>query len=122
MTFPISRAFAGLVSVAALAFAGSASATTPAQPGMPYKVTAAKDAAYTLKCKFPATKVNGVTSNSVTVNTKGPYAGTIPAKTGARCSLTKLAGAGPVTLTITKGGARTVTAAAVGQEMKLTVF
>jgi len=117
----ISRVFVAALAGTALA-AGAASANTPAKTGMPFKVTAAKDAAYTLKCKFPATKVNGITSNSLAVNTKGPHAGTIPAPTGARCSLTKLAGAGPVVLTITKGGARTVTAATVGQEMKLTVF
>lgn len=118
----ISRAFLAALAGAALA-AGAAAAKTPAPAGMPFKVTAAKDASYALKCKFPATKMpNGATSNSMAVKTKGPHAGTIPAKTGARCSLTKLAGAGPVTLTITKGGVRTVTAAAVGQEMKLTVF
>lgn len=122
MTSLISRVFVAALAGAALAAAGAASATAPAKPGMQYKVAAAKDAAYALKCKFPSTKVNGVASNSVTVKTKGPHAGTIPAQTGTRCSLTKLAGAGPVTLTITKGGAKSVTAANVGQEMKLTVF
>ena len=123
MNSVISRVFVCTLAGAALLAAGAASANAPAKPGMPYKVTAAKDAAYALKCKYPATRMpDGATSNSMAVNTKGPHAGTLPAKTGARCSLTKLAGAGPVTLTITKGGARTVTAATVGQEMKLTVF
>ncbi|MBC6980238.1 hypothetical protein [Caulobacter sp. 17J80-11] len=116
----ISRVFVATLTGAALV-AGAASADAP-KPGMPYKVTASKDTFYALHCKFPATKVDGIMSNSVSVKTKGPNAGTIPAPSGARCSLTKLAGAGPVVLTITKGGAKSVTAENVGQEMKLTVF
>jgi hypothetical protein len=90
--------------------------------GAPFSVEAAPDTAYTLRCRFRATRIPGVgVANSLDLSGKGPQQGNLPGQ-DARCQLGHAGGAGPVTLTIVKDGPKRATVAAPGEDTNLVVF
>ena len=118
--------FALLVLASAAALAGC-KPQPPAEPaantdGLPYKVEAAADAVYELKCAFKAVKiVGGGVANRLDLSGKGPQSGGFPGE-DARCSLKQTAGPGPVTLTITKAGPHVAKVEGPGQSADVFVF
>ena len=125
------RRRAALIAATAVVLAGALSgalsgpaAALPGIPeGMPYRVTADRDASWTLVCKFRAIRVWGQgLINQYTAAERGPSRGNLPSD-NARCILTKTSGPGAVVLTLTKGKvARTATAARAGAPVKLSVL
>jgi hypothetical protein len=109
-----------LIALCALALAGPACALPR---GLPYRVAAAGDAQYVLDCKFRAIRVVGAARiNQYRVQYRGPTHGNLPSD-NARCVLTKVAGPGAVVLTLTKNGkSRSISAARVGEPVKMTVL
>jgi hypothetical protein len=104
------------------AFASVALAAGPvgAEPkGVNYEVSAARDAAYRLKCRFPRARISNSAFNAIEFQQTGRRTGRIPAEGGVRCTLSKVSGPGPVTLTLFKDGARKVTVSAPGETAHL---
>lgn len=90
--------------------------------GLPYRIEAAADAVYELKCAFKAVKIEGgAIANRVDLSGKGPQSGGFPGE-DARCSLKQTAGPGPVTLTITKAGPHVAKVDGPGQSADVFVF
>ncbi|MBC6980864.1 hypothetical protein [Caulobacter sp. 17J80-11] len=101
-----------------LTVAGAVLAAGPAgaEPkGVKYEVSAARDAGYRLKCRFPRTHMGNSVFNAIEFQHTGRRTGRIPADGGVRCTLSKLSGPGPVTLTLFKDGERKVTVSAPGE-------
>ncbi|NEX91832.1 hypothetical protein [Caulobacter sp. 17J65-9] len=101
-----------MLAVAAALVAGPVGAEPK---GVKYEVSAARDAAYSLKCRFPRTYMGNSAFNAIEFQHTGRRTGRIPAEGGVRCTLSKLSGPGPVTLTLFKDGERTVTVSAPGE-------
>lgn len=89
--------------------------------GLPVEIQAAKDASYQLVCRYRPIKVDGILINTWTHDGKGAFKGNLPTDNG-RCTLTKTAGTGPITLIITKNGQKSVVANQAGEKAPLTVF
>jgi hypothetical protein len=72
---------------------------------MPVKIEAAKDVSYDFRCRFRTVTLPGSGQvNSINLSGEGARDGAIPTD-NARCTLKQTGGTGPVTATITKGGA-----------------
>lgn len=92
------------------------------QEGLPYRIEAAQDAQYHLDCRYPGYKVQGEFVNTTAFDHKGPTSGVLPTDR-PRCTLKKVSGSGPVTLSITKNGkVSTAQVAEPGQESKVFVL
>ena len=112
-----------IVFAAAVAAAAPAAAQTgPAQ--LAWSVSAPKDAAYALQCRFRAVKVGGQLggsmANSLTLSGKGPQTGRLPTD-NARCTLEQTGDAGPIGFAVIKDKAYTAATARRGQSAKLLV-
>jgi len=92
------------------------------QEGLPYRIEAAADAQYHVDCRYPGYKVQGEFVNTTAFDHKGPTSGVLPTDR-PRCTLKKLSGSGPVTLSITKDGkVSTAVVNDAGQESKVFVL
>ncbi|MBS0296648.1 MAG: hypothetical protein JSR45_10070 [Proteobacteria bacterium] len=113
----------GVVIVAALVLiALHALQRQEVQEGVPYRVDAAQDAQYHVDCRYPGYKVQGEFVNTTAFDQKGPTSGILPTDR-PRCTIKKISGTGPVTLTLTKDGkVSTAVAADPGQESKAYVL
>ena len=110
---------------AAAVAAPPAAAKGPAAPAqLAYTVSAPKDAAYALQCRFRAVKVGGqlggALANSITLSGKGPQKGRLPSD-NARCTLEQTGDQGPIGVAVVKDKAYTAGVARRGQSAKLLV-
>jgi hypothetical protein len=98
------------------------SAGPAAASGLPFRVSAAPGATYSVDCRFPAARVaDGTRVNTFAFEGRGPRSGALPS-TAARCTLVKKSGPGAVSLTLTKGQTYSATVSQAGEQAKVLVW